>query len=142
MLNPVFIHLITNHFPIFGFLFGAIFLFYGLRREDGEIKKFALFILILSTLLTVVTYFSGHNSEEIIEEISGISHEALEVHERFAAIPFFLSIIVGILSVLYFFRSNSVLSWVILILSLLTSTSAVFTAYFGGEIRHHEELRS
>jgi uncharacterized membrane protein len=104
MFNPIFIHLITNHFPIFGFLFGAVFLFYGLRKDDRDIRKFSLFILILSTILTAVAYFSGHNSEEIIEKISGISHEALETHESIALIPFSLAIIVGILSILAFLQ--------------------------------------
>lgn len=131
MFNPVFIHLITNHFPIFGFLFGAVFLFYGLRKDDRDI----------STILTALAYFSGHNSEEIIEKISEISHEAFETHESLALIPFSLAIIVGILSVLHFFKSAKFISWIILVLSLLTSATAVATSYFGGEIRHHEELK-
>ncbi|MDT7904754.1 MAG: DUF2231 domain-containing protein [Candidatus Caldipriscus sp.] len=141
MFNPVFIHLITNHFPIFGFLFGAVFLFYGLRRDDRDIRNFSLFILILSTILTALAYFSGHNSEEIVEKISGISHEALETHESIALVPFSLAIIVGVLSVLHFFKSAKFISWIILVLSLLTSATSVATSYFGGEIRHHEELK-
>jgi uncharacterized membrane protein len=141
MFNPVFIHLITNHFPIFGFLFGAVFLFYGLRRDDRDIRNFSLFILILSTILTALAYFSGHASEEIIKKISGISYETVETHESIAIIPFSLAIIVGILSVLHFFKSAKVISWIILVLSLLTSATAVATSYFGGEIRHHEELK-
>ncbi len=42
------IHLISNKFVTLGFLFGAIFLFYGLRREDRGIKNLALFILWLN----------------------------------------------------------------------------------------------
>ena len=121
----------NNLFPIFGFLFGAVFPFYGLRRDDRDI----------STILTTLAYFSGHNSEEIVEKISGISHEALGTHESIALVPFSLAIIVGVLSVLHFFKSAKFISWIILVLSLLTSATAVATSYFGGEIRHHEELK-
>ncbi len=135
------IHLISNKFVILGFLFGAIWFFYGLRREDRGIKNLALYILIFSALMTIVTYFSGHNSEEIVEKISGISHEALEIHEKVAILPFSLSIVTGILSAVHLFKNSKFLSWAVLILSLLTSSTALGTAYWGGEIRHHEELR-
>jgi uncharacterized membrane protein len=65
----------------------------------------------------------------------------LETHESLALIPFSLAIIVGILSILNFFKSARFISWIILVLSLLTSATAVATSYFGGEIRHHEELK-
>jgi hypothetical protein len=45
------------------------------------------------------------------------------------------------LSALHFFKSAKFISWIILVLSLLTSATAVATSYFGGEIRHHEELK-
>ncbi len=135
------IHLISNMFVILGFLFGAIWFFYGLRREDRGIKNLALYILIFSALMTIVTYFSGHNAEEIVEKISGVSHEALEIHDKVAILTFSLSIVTGILSAVHLFKNSKFLSWAVLILSLLTSATALGTAYWGGKIRHHEELR-
>ncbi len=141
MINAAYLHLLTNHIPVFGFLFGIGLLIYGIIRKSSEIKRVAAFILFLAALGTLVAYFSGHNAEEMVEHLPGVMEEAIDRHEEAAKFPFYLSIIVGILSAIYLFLPVKFGELIILVLSLFSFGASIYAAKTGGEIKHSAEQR-
>ncbi len=138
-MNAAYLHLLTNHIPVFGFLFGAGLLAYGMVRGNTEIKRVAAFILLLAALGTIVAYFSGHNAEEMVEHLPGVLEEAIEKHEEAAKFPLYLSIITGLLSAVYLFLPFRFGDWALLLLSVLSLGGGVYAAKTGGAIRHAAE---
>jgi len=138
-MNAAYLHLLTNHIPVFGFLFGTGLLIYGIFRKNTEIKRIAAFVLLLAALGTVVAYFSGHNAEEMVEHLPGVFEEAIDKHEEAAKFPLFLSVITGLLSAVYLFLPFRFGDWALLLLSVLSLGGGIYAAKTGGAIRHAAE---
>ena len=50
------VHLLLNHIPILGSIFGLLLLCYGMLRKSDEIKKTSLGIFVITALLTIPVY--------------------------------------------------------------------------------------
>lgn len=59
------IHLLLNHIPILGVLFGLLLL-YGTIKKTREIKKANLVTFIVAAILTVPVFFSGVSTARVI----------------------------------------------------------------------------
>jgi len=138
-MNAAYLHLLTNHIPVFGFLFGAFLMAYGLVRRNTEVKKLAAFVLLVAALGTLVAYYSGHNAEEMVEHMAGVSEAALEKHEDAAKLPFFVAIITAIGSLVYLIKAIPFFDVGLLILSLVGLGSGFWAAKTGGAIKHWQE---
>lgn len=140
-------HLALNHIPVLGSLFGASLLIYGLWRGQETVQKASLGLFVVVGAVAVVVYLTGEPSEEIIEGMAGVSHDAIEVHESWGLYAFIASIVTGIASLgalLFGWGRRQLVGWtvqLILVLSLFTTGVMVYTANLGGKI-HHPELRS
>lgn len=138
-MNAAYLHLLTNHIPVFGFLFGAFLMAYGLVRRNAEIKKLAAFVLLIAALGTVVAYYSGHNAEDVVEHMAGVSEAALEKHEDAARLPFLIAIITAVGSLVYLVRAFPFFDLGLLVLSVVGLGAGVWAAKTGGAIKHWQE---
>jgi uncharacterized membrane protein len=143
-MDQTHIHLLVNHVPVIGSIFGAFVLAYGLWARSVPTKIAAYFLLIFSALGAVITYLTGEAAEETVEHIQGISKDMIEQHEDFAVIALVALIILGIASLaglLITIKKPSLIrttAWVILFISVISFGLVARTAYMGGEIRHTE----
>ena len=137
-------HLVLNHIPIFGTLFGFLLLLVAVSRRSEELKKVSLAIFVLVGLLTVATYLTGEPAEEVVEHLPGVSEAFIEEHEESALVSLILLEAVALLSVAALFssrKSNCVSQrWALIcLLSSLFSLLAIgWTSHLGGQIRHTE----
>jgi uncharacterized membrane protein len=138
-MNAAYLHLLTNHIPVFGFLFGVGLLAYGMVRGNAELKRLAAFVLLLAAIGTVVAYYTGHGAEEMVEHFPGVMEEAIDEHEEAARLPFYLSILSGIVAAVYLLRPFRFGDWAMLLLSVLSLGGGVYAAKTGGAIRHAAE---
>lgn len=143
-MNAAHWHLVLNHIPVLGTLFGFLILGYGWWIDSKDVLRVAMALLFLAGLAVVPVYYTGHNAEEMVEELSGISEQAIENHEEAAETTYYLLIGLGIISLaglVQTYRTQSLSQWWVLIigiLSVISLGSVVKTANEGGEIRHPE----
>lgn len=137
-------HLALNHIPVLGTIFGAVLLAYGLWRGQESIQKASLGLLVAVGIVAVVVYLTGEPAEELVEDLAGVSHDAIEVHESWGWYAFLASIVTGVASIgaLLFARARRhLVTWtvqLVLVLSLLTSGMMIYTANLGGKVSHPE----
>ena len=146
-MNWAHVHLLLNHVPVIGVVFGFLLLLLGVVRKSDELKKAGLGALVVVGALAVPTYLTGEPAEEIVRDLPGVSRALIEQHEEAAMFALISAGILGLVSlgILLYFRAPKPLpAWSMtaaLLISFWTLTVMVRTAYLGGQIRH-SEIRS
>jgi uncharacterized membrane protein len=140
-------HLMLNHIPLLGLIFGAVLLAYGLWRGAEDVQKASLGLLAVAGLSAIAVYLTGEPAEEIVEGLAGVSHDAIEAHEEWGWYALFAGIATGVVAL-----GTLLVGWVwerlwrgavvlTLVLALLSSGLLGYTANLGGKV-HHPELRT
>ncbi|HKJ31044.1 MAG TPA: hypothetical protein VKA34_04410 [Balneolales bacterium] len=143
-MTTVHIHLLLNHVPIFITFFSILFIIWGTIFKKNEIFKIGLIGFIIGAIFVIPVFFSGQESEEIVEKIPGISEHFLDSHEEFAEVSLWLTLVLGVLGIIGFIRDrlphsiNKLFVTILLVFSIITAGSLTYTAYLGGNIRHTE----
>lgn len=83
-METAYLHLVTNHIPIIGIPFTLTVLLIGIWRNSDEIKAWSFFIFGFLGLATIAVFLLGQGGEDFVEELAGVSHDAIEDHEEFA----------------------------------------------------------
>ncbi len=142
-MNQAHLHMVLNHFPIIGLMFGIGVLIYGIIKKHTILVNTAYVIFIICMIMGKATMMTGEGAEEIAEEL-GISHDLIHEHEEMAETFMKLLYVLGILSVAGLVVNSKkhakafILSLIILILAISTSILSIKVGNSGGEIRHTE----
>jgi len=136
-------HLIVNHIPVLGTLFGAGILLAGLWWKQDAVVRVALGLFVVAGIGAAGAYVSGEGAEEIAEGLPGVTEAAIEAHEELALYAFIAAIVLGVAAIgaLVAYRSRSIprtASIALLVLSLGVFGVMGATANLGGQIRHTE----
>lgn len=143
-MNAAHLHLLLNHIPILGSLFGTILLAVAVLRKDMSLIQASLVTLVVAAVFAVPTFLSGEEAEEILEKMPDISHEIIHEHEEIAEKAIWLMEIIGGLALVAIFlhlkkhRLRHLLTIVLLVLSLGNTAMMMIVGNTGGEIRHSE----
>lgn len=143
-MNEAQLHLLVNHFPILGTIFGLLILIAGAVLRNPSIKGTALGLFAFSALTTLVAMRTGEGAEEIIERLPGISHDIIHHHEEHAEVFYWLSLSLGLLSLLTLYfqqkrqRLLNVFYILVFLLGLGTAAYSYSVGHSGGKIRHTE----
>jgi len=142
-VNAAHIHLLLNHVPVLGAVFGLLLLSYGLLRDDDGVVRAAIGTLAVVGVASVGVYLTGEPAEELVEGLAGVSEAALERHEEAALWAVWGGGALGALAFagLWIHRSVSVprsFATALLALTLVVSGLLGWTATLGGEVRHPE----
>ncbi len=146
-MNWPHIHLIINHFPVIGFLFGLLFLVYAMIRKSEELKKASLGFLVLVALMSVPVYFTGGEAGEIMKRLPDVSKSLVEQHSEAASVTLTAAVILGLVAaggIFFFRRAAAIPRWFMvltLILTIAVNSLIGYTANLGGQIRHPEARR-
>lgn len=133
-----------NHFPIISPILGLVVLLSGYFFSSEAIKRTGLGLFMIGALLTFPSMFTGDAAEDIVENISGVSHDMIHHHEEWAEKMAWISYLLGILSAFTLWASwkNKSFSQYgftgVLVLSLIGIFMGIKTGNSGGEIRHPE----
>ncbi len=143
-MSPVHVHLLLNHVPILGVLFGTLVLLYGVlsRRDDGV--RIGLATLVLAALVAVPVYITGDGAEEAVEGLPGVSEALIERHEEAAEAGFVGTGALGVLAALALvagrresFRVGP-LRWAVAAGGIVAFGWLAYVGSQGGQIRHTE----
>lgn len=145
-MNQTHLHLITNHVAIIGTLFAGIVLLIGLFSNTLQTRVAGFILMLISSIGAFITFRTGHEAEESVEHLKGISESVIEHHEEFAETALWFIALLAIASIigLYASRKNlnseKKISWVILIICSLSFAVFAYTGYLGGQIMHSNEF--
>lgn len=137
-----YLHLLSNHFPILGSLFGVLLLVVALVKPNLNTTLSAYLILLLGGIGGFIAYFTGEPAEESVEHISGISHKLIHVHEEMAenALIFVFLLtaaaVVGLWAERAQWKNAKNVERFTLVVGIIAFILFAFTGYLGGHIRH------
>ena len=137
-----YLHLLSNHVPILGSLFGVLLLVVALVKPNFNTTLSAYLILLVSGIGGIVAYFTGEPAEESVEHVPGISHKLIHVHEEMAenALIFVFLLtaaaVVGLWAERAQWKNAKKIERFTLVVGIIAFILFAFTGYLGGHIRH------
>lgn len=143
-MNAAHLHLIVNHVSIFTTIIGIFILAWGMYKKNISIRNIAFVLFIVGAVGSFLAVQTGDSAEDIVEEISVVSSEAIHEHEEAAELSLWFSVALGLLSLGAVVikksdqRFKNSLHVAILLTAIVASGILAYVAYQGGEIRHPE----
>lgn len=143
-MNGAYAHLLLNHIPVFGTLFGAVLLLVAVLGKKDVLKRAGLGVFVAVAVLTIATYLTGEPAEDVVENLNGVSESVIEDHEESALLSLFGIELLGAASLTTLWVSRKGKSfprfwaevcWLFSIVALLL---VAWTSHLGGQIRHTE----
>src|SRR5437867_4287493 len=104
----VYLHLVTNHFPVILTLLGtgAVLVSLSWRRAAAEAWRYALVTLVLATASAVPAWITGNQSHEIVERRLGVTEGLVETHEEVAEGTLWVIVAMGGLAAFALWRGH------------------------------------
>jgi hypothetical protein len=137
------LHLLVNHLPIFGSLFGLALLIASLIWAPDVLRRTAFVVLIGSALAAAAADLSGDPAEDAIRGFPGVRREVIHEHEEMADKAYILAGVLGVLSLaaLIRWRRSPVprgATYGALVGAAIVGGMMAYTGLLGGRVRHTE----
>ena len=145
IVNDAHLHLLVNHLPVVGSLIAVPLLLIALwlPRDRGALLG-AVLVLVLAGGGAFVAEQTGHDAEEVVEDLPDVSEPYIEEHEERAEIATWVAGLAALagLAVLALVRGREETPrvWVaaLLVAALVSMGTLGWTSAAGGVIRHSE----
>lgn len=145
-MNAAESHLLINHIPVFGTLFGFLALLIGMLIKSAGAKKVGLIFLVIAGVMSIPANKTGEEAEEIVEHmgLEAEVHDYIHEHEEIAEGAMKVVVITGIIALLALYMMvkkkspANILVLISLVASLGGSIYMAYASHTGGEIRHTE----
>lgn len=142
-MNVVHLHLLLNHLPVIGSVFGLLLLAVAAWRRSDELSKVSLGFLTLLGAASIVVYLTGEPAQDAVENLPGFSEAIADRHEDAALLATIITATLGALALaaLFAYRRRGVPRWLTTLALVCTLGSTGFMGYvanLGGQIRHTE----
>ncbi len=143
-MNDAHLHMVVNHFPIIGTIFGLGILITGIVMKNNVIKNVAYVLFVIAAIFGFASMFTGEGAEEIAEKLPSVTDQIIHEHEEMAEkLALVLYVLAGVsLLGLYMNFKNHVKANLVSYLAFVIALVGVFlgkqTGTTGGEIRHTE----
>jgi len=139
------IHVMINHVPLLGTLFGLILFGYGMIFKNKSFQKAGLLTFILVGMATIATYFSGRMAVGAVKNIAGTSRDAIHDHREMAesALYLMLGLMLTSLTVLVVEwrsknRKTGAMKGIVMVLALISFVFISLVSNLGGKVRRPE----
>lgn len=143
-MNDAHLHLVVNHFPIIGTIFGFGILIAGLVLKNKTLINTSFVLFIVAAVFGAVSMATGEGAEELVEDMPNIGKQIIHEHEEMAEKLAVLLYVLGGMSLagLYLNFKNHAKAKLVSFLILGIATAGLFLVQkvgtSGGEIRHTE----
>lgn len=143
-MNDAHWHLVVNHFPIIGTIFGFGILVAGLVLKNKTITNTAYILFIVAAVFALASMATGEGAEEMVEDFPSVGKRIIHEHEEMAEKLAVVLYVLGAISILGLILNikNHSKAKLITIVALTISVVAVIlgkeTGTTGGEVRHTE----
>jgi uncharacterized membrane protein len=144
------IHIILNHFPTVGFVFGLFFFIGGLLMDNNTMKRGGLVTFVACAVLGATTYVSGASamwaltSPPLAAPMQAVSQARINAHRDFALLTLFGLAFTGGLAWIeiyryrYLNRFSKTSLYTVLVFAVITLAIMAETGHRGGMINHPE----
>jgi len=143
-MNDAHLHMVVNHFPIIGTIFGFGILIVGLVLKNKTVINTSYLLFIIAAIFGAISMGTGEGAEEIVENMPNIGGQIIHEHEELAeklAIVLYVLAVFSLLG-LYLNIKNStkakLLSFIIVGIAIVAIVLVQKVGTSGGEIRHTE----
>ena len=143
-MNDAHLHMVVNHFPIIGTIFGLGILITGIVMKKNVIKNVAYVLFCISAIFGFASMYTGEGAEEIAENLPSVTDQIIHEHEEMAEkLALVLYVLAGISLVGLFlnFKNHakaSLVSYFAFVVALVAVFFGKQTGTTGGEVRHTE----
>lgn len=143
-MNDAHLHMIVNHFPIIGTIFGLGILFTGVVLKNNSVKNTAYVLFIVAAIFAAFSMGTGDGAEDVAEKLPGVTkeiiHEHEELAEKFALLLYALGVVslVGIFLNVKNHTKAKLVSWLAIVIAAVALFLAKEVGTSGGEVRHTE----
>ena len=143
LLSGAHLHLLVNHAPIFGVLFGLALLVASLVFAPDVLRRAAFVVLSGTAIAGAAANYSGEPAEDSIRGFPGVRRELIHEHEEMGEKSFIAAGMLGLLALgaLVKWRRAPVPSSAAVASILgaaVVSGMMVYTGLLGGRVRHTE----
>jgi uncharacterized membrane protein len=138
------LHMVVNHFPIIGTIFGLGILITGIILKNNTLKSTAYALFVIAAIFAALSMATGEGAEELVEEMPSIGHEIIHEHEEMAEKLAIVLYALGVISLIGLFmnyknKANAkFVSYIAVVVAVIGVFFAQQTGTTGGEIRHTE----
>jgi len=143
-LNLAHLHLLLNHFPILGTIFGLSLFLVSFFGKNQDLRRASYIIFAGTGLLAIPTFLTGSGAQAMLSGQPGISDALIQRHEGAAILSFWFVEITAALAIVGLWqthRSSRPANWsvsAVLLFALLTMVLVARTGNTGGDITHPE----
>ena len=143
-MNDAHLHMVVNHFPIIGTIFGLGILITGIALKNKVINNVAYVLFVVAAVFAAVSMATGEGAEEIAEKLPSVTDQIIHEHEEMAeklALVLYALGLVSLIGLFLNFKNNAkanLVSYLALIIALVGVFLGKQTGTTGGEVRHTE----
>jgi len=143
-MNDAHLHMVVNHFPIIGTIFGLGILVTGMFMKNNAVKNTAYVLFVVAAIFAAFSMGTGEGAEELVEDMPSVGKQIIHEHEEIAekfAVVLYATGFFGLLSLFASYkkyRFATVFSYITLALALVAGVLTKIVGTTGGEIRHTE----
>jgi uncharacterized membrane protein len=143
-MNGAHLHMVVNHIPIMGTIFGLGILITGLVKNNNTVKNIAYVLFIIAAVFAAISSSTGEMAEDLVKDIPSVGKKIIDEHAHFAGLLTLTLYVLGVTSAAGIFlnlRKNN-RTKTIASLAILLGIIGVFFIFqagkSGGDIRHTE----
>ncbi len=135
-------HLLVNHLPIVGGMFGILILLWGIIRKNEPIVNLSLMLFVACAVFSLIASQTGESAEAYLKNLKAIDEIYLERHVAAADIANYGMIVLGLLALITLIfkriRETKFIPYLILVASIAVFVLMARAGNLGGEIMHKE----
>jgi uncharacterized membrane protein len=143
-MNDAHLHMVVNHFPIIGTIFGLGILIAGIFMKNTVIKNVAYILFVVAAIFAAVSMATGEGAEEIAEKLPSVTDQIIHEHEEMAeklALVLYTLGVISLLGLYLNFKNHTkavAVSYIVLVVAVIGVFLGKQTGTTGGEVRHTE----
>ena len=143
-MNYSHVHIILNHFPSIGTLFGVVLYVYALWKKKQHLQVLGFVTFLAMAMIAIPTVITGGAADLAVSERPGVNLAMVELHRDAAIVAFTVLMLTGTFSwlalwqVRRFQAPSPWIVWTVLGLAVITLALMMQTGTLGGEISHPE----
>ena len=143
-MNDAHLHMIVNHFPIIGTIFGLGILISGMILKNISVKNTAYVLFIVAAIFAAFSMGTGEGAEELVEDMPTVGKQIIHEHEEMAEKLALVLYVLGVISLGGLFLNYKkhakakLVSYAAVVIAVAGVFLAKETGTTGGEIRHTE----
>ena len=143
-MNDAHLHMVVNHFPIIGTILGLGILVAGIILKNNAVKSTAYGLFVVAAVFAAFSMGTGEGAEEIAEKLPSVTDQVIHEHEEMAeklALVLYALGLVSLIGLYLNFKNHAkanLISYLVVVISVVGVFLAQQTGTTGGEIRHTE----